>query len=57
MLSRVSTFLLILSIGLIITFLALVVIAPPGIIAGMFLLGAVLIIYSVFSIVGVYKYG
>jgi len=57
MLSRVSTFLLILSIGIILNFLALIVTAPPGIIAGMFILGAVLIIYGTFSIVGIYKYG
>lgn len=57
MLSRISTFLLILSIGLIITFLALIVIAPPGVVAGMYLLGGILIIYGAFSIVGIYRYG
>jgi len=57
MLSRISVFLLILSIGIIINFLALLVISSPGIIAAMFILGAILIIYSVFSIVGVYRYG
>ena len=57
MLSRVSTFLLILSVGIIVNFLGLVVITSQGITLGMFLLGSVLVIYSVFSIIGVYRYG
>lgn len=56
-LNRVAVNLLITSIGLIISFLGLIVRSSQGIIAAMFILGGILVIYGVFSIIGVVRYG
>jgi len=56
-LSRISTFLIILVIGVLISFLSLIVQAHSGVIFGMMLLGSILVIYGTYSIIGVYKYG
>lgn len=55
--NRIALYLLIICIGIIFSFLGMIVIAPSGIIMGMYLLGGVLVVFGVFSMVGVYRYG
>jgi hypothetical protein len=55
--NAVSNYLLIMVVGLIISFLGLIVIAPVIIIASIYLLGGVLVVFGTFGIIGVYRYG
>ena len=51
-----SLYLLMMAIGITISFIGLVVIAPAGIIAAIFILGAVMVVFGCFGVIGVYRY-
>jgi len=55
--NRIALYLLLVCIGLVVSFLGMIVIAPSGIIVGMYIIGGVLVVFGSFSIVGVYRYG
>jgi Flp pilus assembly protein TadB len=55
--NRVALYLLLVCIGLIISFIGMVVVGPVSVIFGMYLIGGVLVVFGVVSIIGVYRYG
>ena len=55
--NRVSLYLLLTVIGLVLSFIGLIVSAPPGIMAGIFVMGGVIVVFGAFGIIGVYRYG
>lgn len=55
--NQASIYLLLVSIGFIISLIGLVVIAPSIVIMGIFILGGVLVVFGTYGIIGVYKYG
>lgn len=54
--NQAGLYLLMTLIGLVFSFIGLIVQAPSGIIASIFILGGVLVVFGVFGIVGVYRY-
>jgi len=55
--NKIAIYLLLIGIGITISLIGMVVIAPEGIIAGIFILSGVMVVFGTFGIIGVYRYG
>jgi len=55
--NQIGIYLLMIAIGIVLSFMGLIVIAPAGVIAGIYILGGVMVVFGTFGAVGVYRYG